>query len=127
MAPHLPVEDPYDRGSLVDRSLSYVRASPALRIALWATVVDHVAAILLVVIGRIQHPEVAGVFALFSVLAWFFAVCMPVMNRTLRGSLGAPETGYWGEVVEMFGRVVLCVQTVLYTGIVAFAAAQGLP
>jgi len=126
MAPHLPVEDPYDGGSLVDRSLSYVRASPALRIALWVTAIDHVAAILLVLLGRIHHAEAAGVFALFSVLAWFFAVCMPVMNRTLRVKIGAPETGYWSEVVEMFGRVVLCFQTVLYTGIMAYAAAGGL-
>jgi uncharacterized membrane protein YphA (DoxX/SURF4 family) len=125
MAPHLPVEDPYDGGSLVDRSLSYVRASPALRIALWVTAIDHVAALALLVLGRIQRPATAGVFALFSVLAWFFAVCMPVMNRTLRGRLGAPEAGYWSEVVEMFGCVVLCVQTALYTGVVAYAGAVG--
>jgi len=125
MAPHLPVEDPYDRG-LMDRSLSYVRSNPALRIAMWITALDHVALVALVIDGRrIHHPETAGVFALFSVLAWFFAVCMPVMNRTLRARLGAPETGYWSEVVEMFGCVVLCVQTALYTGVVAYAAAVG--
>ncbi|HEX5138551.1 MAG TPA: hypothetical protein VFY93_16380 [Planctomycetota bacterium] len=109
----------------MDRSLSYVRSSPALRIALWVTALDHVAVIALVVGRRIEHPETAGVFALFSVLAWFFAVCMPVMNRTLRARLGAPETGYWSEVVEMFGCVVLCVQTALYTGVVAYATAVG--
>jgi hypothetical protein len=125
MAPHLPVEDPYQGGSLADRSLNYVRASPVLRIAFWATAIDHVAAVALVLGGRIQNPGTAGVFALFSVLAWFFAVCMPVMNRTLRERMGAPETGYWGEVVEMLGRVVLCVQTVLYTAIIAYAVAQG--
>lgn len=122
---HLPVEDPYDRGSLVDRSRQYVRASMALRIALLVTAVDHVAALVLVAAGRVS-PEVAGVFALFSVLAWFFAVCMPVMNRTVRVRLGAPETGYWGEVVEMFGVVVLCVQTGLYTAAVVYGAAGGL-
>jgi hypothetical protein len=122
---HLPVEDPYDRGSLVDRSRHYVRASPALRIALLATAVDHAAAILLVAIGRVA-PEVAGVFALFSVLAWFFAVCMPVMTRTVRARLGAPEAGYWGEVVEMFGRVVLCVITALYTAVMVYGAGLGL-
>jgi hypothetical protein len=121
----LPLEDPYDRGSLVDRSLHYVRASPALRIAFWVTVVNHAAAVGLVLVGRIERPAAAGVFALFSVLAWFFAVCMPVMNRALRARLGAPETSYWGEVVEMFGRVVLCVQTILYTAVIAFAAAKG--
>lgn len=126
MAPHLPVEDPYDdHGSLADRSWSYVRASPALRIALWVTAADHIAAVVLVLVGRIQRAEAAGVFALFSVLAWFFAVCMPVMNRTLRTRLGAHETGYWGEVVEMFERFVLCVVTALYTGVIAFAIARG--
>jgi hypothetical protein len=126
MAPHLPVEDPYDGGSLMDRSLTYVRSSPALRISLWVTAIDHLAALALVVVGRVQRAETAGVFALFSVLAWFFAVFLPVMNRTLRGRLGAPETGYWSEVVEMFGCVVLCVQTALYTGVVAYAAAVGI-
>jgi hypothetical protein len=125
MAPHLPVEDPYDGGSLMDRSLSYVRSSAALRIALWVTAFDHLAALALVIVGRIRRPESAGVFALFSVLAWFFAVCLPVMNRTLRGRLGVPEVGYWSEVVEIFGCVVLCVQTALYTGVVAYAAAVG--
>ena len=122
--PHLPVEDPYDQGSLVEQSRLYVRASLALRIALIVTAIDHVAAILLVVLGRVP-VEVAGVFALFSVLAWFFAVCMPVMNRAVRRRLGAPETGYWGEVSEMFGRVVLCVATALYTAAVAGGAAFG--
>ncbi|MCK6458357.1 MAG: hypothetical protein L6Q95_00505 [Planctomycetes bacterium] len=125
MAPHLPVEDPYDGGSLMDRSLSYVRSSKALRIALWVTAIDHAAVLALVIAGRIERPEAAGVFALFSVLAWFFAVCMPVMNRTLRARFGEPETGYWSELVEMFGCVVLCVQTAFYTGIVAWAAAGG--
>lgn len=123
--PHLPVEDPYDRGSLVDRSRHYVRASLALRIALVLTAVDHVAAIALVVAKRVS-PQAAGVFALFSVFAWFFAVCMPVMNRTVRSRLGAPETGYWGEVVEMFGRVVLCFQTALYTAAIVWGAVLGL-
>ena len=119
---HLPVEDPYDRGSLVDRSRQYVRASPALRIAFLVTAADHIAAVILVAAGR-ASPEVAGVFALFSVLAWFFAVCMPVMKRIVRVRLGGSETGYWGEVVEMFGVVVLCVQTVLYTAAVVYGVA----
>jgi len=123
--PHLPVEDPYDRGSFVDRSRHYVRASPALRIALLVTAIDHIAAIALVLVGRVA-PEVAGVFALFSVLAWYFAVCMPVMNRAVRSRLGAPETGYWDEVVEMFGRVVLCFQTALYSAAVICGLTVGL-
>jgi hypothetical protein len=110
----------------MDRSLSYVRSSPALRIALWVTAIDHVAVVALVILGRIESAEVAGVLALFSVLTWFFAVCLPVMNRTLRGRLGAPETGYWSEVVEMFGCVMLCIVTALYTGILAIAAAVGI-
>ncbi|MFI5401785.1 MAG: hypothetical protein ACHQ1G_02535 [Planctomycetota bacterium] len=123
--PHLPVEDPFDHGSLVDRSRQYVRASPALRIALVVNAVDHIAALVLVAINRVS-PEVAGVFALFSVLTWYFAVCVPVMNRTVRSRLGAQETGYWGEVVEMAGRVVICFQTVLYTAAVVCGAALGL-
>jgi hypothetical protein len=123
--PHLPVEDPYDRGSFVDRSRHYVRASPALRIALLVTAIDHMAAIALVLVGRVA-PEVAGVFALFSVLAWYFAVCMPVMNRAVRSRLGVPEAGYWDEVVEMFGRVVLCFLTALYSAAVIWGATVGL-
>lgn len=122
---HLPVEDPYDRGSFVDRSRDYVRASPALRIALLATVIDHAAAVVLVAVGRVS-PEVAGIFALFSVLAWFFAVCIPVMNRTVRVRLGAPEAGYWGQVVEMLGVAVLCAATALHTAAVVYGAAGGL-
>jgi hypothetical protein len=120
---HLPVED--DRGSLADQSLGYVRSSAVLRIALLATAVDHLVALALVVLGRVS-ADAAGIFALFSVLAWFFAVCLPIMNRRVRARLGAPETGYWGEVVEMFGRVVLCVQTGLYTGMVIYGAAVGI-
>jgi hypothetical protein len=121
----LPAEDPYDRDSLAERSIHYVRSSVALRIALLATAFDHAAAIALVLMGRVP-AGVAGVFALFSVLAWFFAVCLPVMNRTVRVRLGVPETGYWGEVVEIFGQVVLCVQSVLYTAMVVYGAAAGI-
>jgi hypothetical protein len=122
---HLPVEDPYDHGSLADRSREYVRASLALRIALVATAANHLAAIVLVLIGRVS-VEMAGVFALFSVLAWFFAVCLPVMNRTVRERLGGQETGYWSELVEMFGRVVLCLQTGLYSAAVICGVAYGI-
>jgi hypothetical protein len=121
---HLPVEDPYDRGSLVDRSVHYVRASPVLRIAFYVTLIDHVAAIVLVGL-RWMPVEAGGAFALFSVLAWFFAVCLPVMNRTVRARLGAPATSYMGEMTEMFGRVVLSLATLLYTAIVAYGAAGG--
>ena len=120
---HLPVEDPYDDGSLVDRSREYVRTSPALRIALVATAVNHVAAIALAAIGLVSMAMV-GVFALFSTLAWFFAVCLPVMNRSVRAHFGAPE-GYWSEVVEMFGRAVLCIQTALYTAGIIWSVAYG--
>jgi len=122
----LPAEDPYDRGSLADRSFQYVRSNPALRIALVVTALDHFGAIALVLLDRIP-ADTAGLLALFSVLAWFFAVCMPLMNRAVRGHLGAPESHYWGEVVEMFGRVVVCVQAVLYTtALVLYAFTPGL-
>jgi hypothetical protein len=112
--PHLPLEDPSDRSSLVEQTITYVRSSPLLRAAFVVTVVDHVGAIALVALGLL-HGEWAGFLALLSVLSWFFAVCMPVMNREVRARLGGERSTYWGEVFEMFFRVALCAITVLYT------------
>ena len=114
MSRQIPIEDPSDRGSLVDQTVAYVRGNAILRVLLVATVVDHVVTILMVVANRIPG-ELAGMLALLSVLAWFFAVCMPVMNRAVRHRLGGTEVGYWGEVAEMFATVALGAVAVLYT------------
>jgi len=116
MAPHLPVEDRSERGSLVDRTVEYVRGSLVLRINLIATVAAHFAAVLLVVTDRMRG-DVAGMLALLSVMSWFFAVCLPMMNREVRVRMGGSAISYWGEVVEMFGVVALCASTALYTAV----------
>ncbi len=121
MAPHLPIEDPSERGSLADRTVAYVRAHPLLRILLVVTVIDYVLAILLVVTGRMDG-QIAGIVALFSVLSWFFAVCIPVMNRELRLRLSGSPSSYWTEVADMFWRVLLCAVTGLYTVLLIRAA-----
>ena len=105
----------------MDLTIAYVRANLVLRIAIVITVIDHVAAILLVLTGRMSG-EAAGLLALLSVLSWFFAVCLPVMNREVRIRLGAPPVSYWSEVVEMFARIVVFVQTGLYTALLLYAA-----
>ena len=61
------------------------------------------------------------VLALLSVLTWFFAVVLPMMNREVRVSVGADDSTYWGELVEMFGRVVLVAQTGLYSALLVYA------
>ncbi len=88
--PPLPVENPSDRGSLVDLTVAYVRANILLRVAIVITAVDHVVAILLVLTGRMAG-EFAGLLALLSVLSWFFAVCLPVNNREEHVKLGATK------------------------------------
>ena len=122
MTPHVPVEDPSDRGSLADRTVAYVRGHPLLRLLLIATILSHLGAILCVVLGRLSG-QTAGIMALLSVLSWFFAVCLPVMNREVRASLGGAEVTYWSQVAEMFFRVLLCVVTGLYAAAVVYAFA----
>lgn len=121
MSPFLPVEDPSDRGSLADRTLAYVRQNPLLRITFVLTMADHAAVLVLLAVGRLK-PQPAGLLVLLSVLGWFFAVALPVMNREVRHRLGVDPVGYWGEVVEMFARVVLCALTGLYTALLVLAA-----
>lgn len=120
MPPHLRVEEPAPRGSVVDRSTSYVWGHPALRGALIVTFVDHAGAILMTIMGLIS-AAMAGLLALFSVLTWFFAVLLPMMNREVRAKVGADSSSYWGELVEMFGRVVLVAQTGLYSALLVYA------
>lgn len=120
MTPFLPVEDPSDRGSLAERTFAYVRANPLLRIMLVVTVVNHAGAVALLLLGFLG-AEIAGLLIMLSVLTWFFAVALPVMNREVRLRLQGEATGYWSEVVEMFARVVLCAQTGLYTALLIMA------
>jgi len=112
--PHFPIEDPSDRRSLVEQSAEYVRSHVLLRITLVVTALDHLAAIALVLFGLLAGP-LAGVLAFMSVLSWFFAVCMPVMNREVRAHLGARRSHYWSELTAMFARVLLVAVTLVYT------------
>jgi len=121
MTPHIPVEGPSDRGSLVDQTIAYVRGNLLLRVALVVTAIDYLAAVALVLTGKMAG-ELAGMLALFSILSWFFAVCLPVMNRELRVQLGGRRFSYWSEVLEMFFRVLLFVVTGFYTALLAYAA-----
>jgi hypothetical protein len=121
MTPHIPVEGPSDRDSLVDLTGAYVRNNPLLRIAMIVTAIDYLAAIALVLLGKMAG-EMAGLLALFSILSWFFAVCLPVMIRELRVQLGGARFFYWSEVVEMLFRFVLFVVIGLHTALLAYAA-----
>jgi hypothetical protein len=120
VSPFLPVEDPSDRGSLADRTLAYVRENPVLRITLVLTMVDHAGALVLLALGLLT-PQSTGLLVLLNVLGWFFAVALPVMNREVRVRMGAEPVGYWGEVVEIFARVVLCALTGLYSAALLLA------
>lgn len=117
MTPHLPIEDPSDRSSLVDRTTAYVWASRLLRVLFILTVIDHVAALLLVAAGAMAG-FVAGLVAFFSVLAWFFGVLMPVMNREVRIRFGVEGQSHWGDVTEMFCQVALCLVTGVHTVVI---------
>ena len=121
MKQQIPVEDPSRRESLSERTAAYVRENVVLRVLLAVTVVDHLAAIVLVLVGRLPL-SVAGLLALISVMTWFFAVPLPLMNRAIRHHAGMSTPSYWGEVVEMFGRVVLFAITGCYTYLLVIAA-----
>ncbi len=120
MPPHTSLEEPAPRGSVVNRSTSYVWGNPALRGALMVTFVDHAGAVVMVIMGLLS-AAMAGLLALLSVLTWFFAVVLPMMNREVRVNVGVDSTSYWGELVEMFGRVVLVAQTGLYSALLVYA------
>jgi hypothetical protein len=121
MTPHIQAEGPSDRGSLVDQTVAYVRGNPLLRVAMVVTAIDYLAAVVLVLTGRMAG-ELAGLVALLSILSWFFAVCLPVMHRELRVQMGGARSSYWIEVAEMFFRVMLFVVTGFYSALLAFAA-----
>jgi len=121
MTPHLPVEGPPGRSSLVDQTVAYVRGNLLLRIALFVTAIDYLVTIGLVLTGKMAG-ELAGLLVLFSILSWFFAVCLPVMNREVRVQMGGSRFFYWSDVLEKFFRVVLFVVTGFYTALLVYAA-----
>lgn len=107
--------------SLVDRTTEYVRGHPLLRVLFGLTLANYAATALLAAGARLNW-QFAGYLVLLSVLTWFFAVGIPMMNRANRESLGADPIGYWGGIVEVFARVVLCAQTGLYSALLVYAA-----
>ena len=122
MAPQLPVEDPSRSESFTQRTAGYVWQNPLLRGALILTLVNHAAALLLILGGALS-AAMAGLLGLLSLLTWFFAVVLPLMNREVKTSAGLEPVGYWSELVEMFGRVVLTAQTLFYTAILIYTLA----
>jgi len=107
--------------TLVERTTEYVGANPLLRAMLALTIADFAGSALLALIGKLSWSW-AGMLVLLSLFTWFFAVMLPIMNRTVRESLGAPPESYWGGVVEKFARIVLCAQTGIYTAILVYVA-----
>jgi hypothetical protein len=121
MKHQIPVEDPSRQESLSEQTAAYVRQNVVLRVLLGITVVDHLAAIALVLAGRLPLG-VAGTLALISVMTWFFAVPLPLMNRAIRDRAGVSARSPLGEMVERFGRVVLFAITGCYTYLLVMAA-----
>lgn len=107
--------------NLVDRTSAYVRSNPLLRALLALTLADFAGSAILAALGKLMW-SMAGLLVLLSGLTWFFGVILPIMNRTVRESLGATPESYWGSVVEKFARIVLCAQTGMYTAILVFIA-----
>jgi len=121
MPSQLPADDPSRGGSFAERTASYVWSYPLLRGALFLTVANHAAALILVLFRRLS-PAMAGVVAFLSVLTWFFAVILPLMNREVRANIGGAPGGYWPQLVERFGRVVLSAQTLFHSVLLVYVA-----
>ena len=113
--------DPQLPASIADRTAAYVRANPLLRALLLLTLIDYAGSATLSACGLLNW-KMAGFLVLLSLLTWFFAVIMPILNRSVRENLGASPHSYWGGVVEKFARVVLCAQTGLYTALLIYIA-----
>jgi len=107
--------------SLVDRTTAYVRGHPLLRVLVGITLANYGASAFMAARNLLTW-EFAGYLVLLSVLTWFFGVGVPMMNRSVRENLGAEPVGYWGGVVEVFARVVLCAQTGLHSALLVFQA-----
>jgi hypothetical protein len=104
-----------------ERTATYVRGNPLLRALLLLTFVDYAGSATLAFMGRLNW-QMAGFLVLLSLMTWFFAVAVPILNRSVRENLGANPRSYWGGVVEKFARVVLCAQTGLYTALLIYVA-----
>jgi len=109
--------------NLVVRTALYVRRRWALRWALILTCINHLLAIVLISLGHLTLP-LGGFLVMLSVLTWFFGVALPMMNREVRFQMGGNRTSYWSDLVEQFARVVVCLQTLLYTVALCWAAAS---
>lgn len=120
MSPQFPVDDPSRSGSLVERATSYVWRNTILRWTLVVTLINHAAAVVMAIAQSIS-ATMAGFLGLLSVLTWFFAIALPMMNREVRVNVGAAPESYWSDLVEMFGRVVLVAQTAGYSALLIYA------
>ena len=103
-----------DETPFVDRTTAYVRRHPLLRAMALLTAINYLLSLILGVRGQLSWVAI-GYLVMLSVLSWFFAVGIPMMNRAIRERAGVDPTGYWGGVVEVFARVVLCAQTGIYS------------
>ena len=121
MPPQLPADHPSKSGSFSERAAGYVWGHPLLRGALFLTLANHAAALALALFHALA-AAMAGLLGLLSLLTWFFAVILPLMNREVRTNVGAAPRGYWSEVVETFGRLVLSAQTLSYSALLVYAA-----
>lgn len=96
-----------------------MRRHPLLRVLVGLTLLNC-AATALMAAGGLLPWEAGGYLVLLSILTWFFGVTLPMMNRAVREHMGAEPVGYWGSVVELFARVVICVQTGLHTSLLVW-------
>ena len=108
-------------GTLVERTSAYVAGHPLLRVLVALTFLNYAGSVALAARGELTW-EFAGYLAILSILTWFFGVLLPMMNRGIRERFGQDPVGYWGGVVEIFARVVLCVQTGLYSALLTSRA-----
>ena len=92
-----------------------------LRVLVGITAVNYSGSALLAARGDLRW-EFAGYLVMLSLLSWFFAVGIPMMNRAIRERFGLVPVSYWGGVVEIFARVVLCAQTGLHSAMLVYSA-----
>ena len=107
--------------TFVDRTKEYVRTNILLRGLALLTGLNILGGAFLAFVGTLRW-DMVGFLLLLSLLTWFFAVAVPVMNRAVREQAGADPRSYWGTVVERFARVVLCAQTGMHAAILIYAA-----
>jgi len=121
MTQQSPVDQPSRIATLLDRVSDGVRRSLLLRMVLVLSVANYAGAALFALAGRLPWA-LAGVLTALSLLTWYFGLGVPLLNREVHERLGSQRFRYWGEVVEMFGRVVLVAHAILFTGMLAMLA-----